>query len=339
MHDDASPVEVDNRWELYKILGDKLRLRVLAAAAEEELAIGEIADALGESQPNISRHVASLRALGLLADRKQGTRVLVRVPEALQRDAVINDALATGRVLLEQAGGVERIASIVARRDVAGREFFARDEPSPQLEPSLAEELPAYLAALSALMPRRSRAMDAGTGDGRLLDALAPIFDEVIAFDREPARLARAERRVAAAGYRNVTLVEADLHDPASAARLRALGPADAVFASRVLHHAPRPAETVAHIAELVAPGGALIVLDYAAHDDELMRESQADLWLGFSPDELAGFMRAAGLSDVAVRELPAAFRGAGPDRHLSWQVVSARRPEHSEAPLTATSR
>jgi ArsR family transcriptional regulator len=329
-------VELDNRWELYKILGDKLRLRVLAAAAEEELAIGEIAEALGESQPNISRHVASLRALGLLADRKQGTRVLVRVPEALQRDAVVNDALATGRTLLEQAG-VERIASIVARRDVAGREFFARQESSP-LEPTLAEELPAYLAALSALMPRRSRAIDAGTGDGRLLDALAPIFDEVIAFDREPARLARAEQRVAAAGYTNVTLVEADLHDPASAARLRGLGSADAVFASRVLHHAPRPAETVAHIAELVAPGGALVVLDYAPHDDEQMRESQADLWLGFTPDELAGFMRAAGLTHVATRELPAAFRGAGPDRHLSWQVVSARRPQHSEAPFMAAS-
>lgn len=322
-------VEGDNRWELYKILGDRLRLRVLAAAAEEELAIGELAEVLAESQPNVSRHVTALRSLGVLEDRKQGTRVLVQVPAALRCDAVIADALATGRALLERDGVLERIALIVQRRDAPAREFFARDALDPSGEPGgeLAQELPAYLAALSVLMPRRARAIDAGTGDGRLLDALAPLFDEVIALDREPARLARAERRVAAAGYPNVRLVQADLHDAADTERLRAFGPADAVLASRVLHHAPRPGETIAHLARLLAPGGALVVLDYVAHDDDQMREAQADLWLGFTPEELAGFLRDAGLCDVQARELPAAFRGGGPDRHLAWQVVSGRRP------------
>jgi len=321
--------EADNRWELYKVLGDRLRLRVLAAAAEDELAIGELAEALGESQPNISRHVAALRGLGLLTDRKQGTRVLVQVPAQLKRDAVVIDALATGRALLEPDGTLERIAFIVQRRDAMTREFFSREPLDGKSEPGggPAEELPAYLAALSVLMPRRQRAIDAGTGDGRLLDALAPLFDEVIAFDREPARLARAERRVSASGYSNVKLVQADLHDAADTERLRAFGLADAVFASRVLHHAPRPAETVERVARLLAPGGALVVLDYVAHDDDQMREGQADLWLGFTREELSGFLRSAGLCDVQARELPAAFRGEGPDRHLTWQVVSGRMP------------
>lgn len=321
--------EADNRWELYKVLGDRLRLRVLAAAAQEELAIGELAEALGESQPNISRHVTALRSLGLLTDRKQGTRVLVQVPAALRRDAVVIDALATGRALLEPDGTLERIALIVQRRDALAREFFAREPADSTGEPGsgIAEELPAYLSALSVLMPHRHRAIDAGTGDGRLLDALAPLFDEVIALDREPARLARAERRVAAAGYQNVRLVQADLHEAADTERLRAFGPADVVFASRVLHHAPRPADTVSHVAGLLAPGGALVVLDYVAHDDDQMRDAQADLWLGFTPEELTGFLRDAGLCDVQARDLPAAFRGGGPDRHLTWQVVSGRKP------------
>jgi ArsR family transcriptional regulator len=251
------------------------------------------------------------------------------VPAQLRRDAVVIDALATGRALLEPDGTLERIAFIVQRRDAMAREFFSRDSEEPGGGP--AEELPAYLAALSVLMPRKQRAIDAGTGDGRLLDALAPLFDEVIAFDREPARLVRAERRVSAAGYSNVKLVQADLHDAADTERLRAFGLADAVFASRVLHHAPRPAETVERVARLLAPGGALVVLDYAAHDDDQMREGQADLWLGFSPDELSGFLRQAGLCDVRARELPPAFRGEGPDRHLTWQVVSGRMPPCSE--------
>jgi ArsR family transcriptional regulator len=317
--------DTDNRWELYRILGDRLRLRVLAAAAEEELAIGELADALGESQPNISRQVAPLRALGLLSDRKQGTRVLVRVPESQRRDPVVRDALVTGRALLEPEGVLERIATIIARRDAAGREFFARPDPAPSS--GLADELPAYLSALSVLLPRRRRAVDAGTGDGRLLDALAPLFDEVVALDREPERLARAEQRVAAGGYTNVTLIRADLHDAQDTERLRSLGLADAVFASRVLHHAPRPVETVAHVAGLVSPGGVLVVLDYLPHEDEHMREEQADLWLGFEPEELTGYLQAAGLVDIHARPLPSAFRGGGPDRHLAWQVVTGRRP------------
>ena len=69
-----------------------------------------------------------------------------------------------------------------------------------------------------------------------------------------------------------------------------------------------------------------MIILDYAAHDDESMREQQADLWLGFTSEELERLARAAGLTDVQVSPVPAAFCGSGPDRHLTWQVFCARR-------------
>ena len=49
-----------SRWELYRVLAEPVRLRLLALAAEEELAIGELAGLLSESQPNVSRHVAPL---------------------------------------------------------------------------------------------------------------------------------------------------------------------------------------------------------------------------------------------------------------------------------------
>ena len=68
------------------------------------------------------------------------------------------------------------------------------------------------------------------------------------------------------------------------------------------------------------------MIIDYEPHDDESMREEQADLWLGFSHQELRRFALGAGLTDVQVQRVPAAFRGSGPDRHLSWQLCSARR-------------
>src|ERR671923_181114 len=66
---------------------------------------------------------------------------------------------------------------------------------------------------------------------------------------------------------------------------------ADAVFASRLLHHAPRAAVFMKQLADLVRPGGALVVIDYARHDDESMRD-QADVWLGFEPAELKKLAR-----------------------------------------------
>ena len=82
----------------------------------------------------------------------------------------------------------------------------------------------------------------------------------------------------------------------------------------------------VTQLASLCAQGGALVVVDYARHDDESMR-AQADVWLGFEPAELRGFARAAGLEDARVTKIPGAFCGDGPDKHLPWQVMVARRP------------
>jgi len=305
---------------------------LLAATAQEELTIGELAELVGESQPNVSRHVALLRKLDLLAERKQGTRVLVRLADATRGDAVVSDALAAGRALCEREGTLERIALLIKRRDAPAREFFAR--PSREHgQPSHPEELAAYLMAIAPLIQPHELAVDVGTGEGRLLEVLAPLFDQVIGVDREPAQLERAAERIRVRGYRNVELLTGDLLSGSVHALVERLGLADAVFASRVLHHAPRPAEAMARLAALARAGGAVIVLDYVAHDDESMRDQQADLWLGFSAEELARFAASAGLVDPRVSVIPKGFRGEGPDRHLTWQVFSARRADATPAP------
>lgn len=311
-----------SRWELYRVLSEPLRLRLLALAAEEELSIGELAELLGESQPNVSRHATALRQAGLLADRREGTRTLVRLPTEAARDAVVADALASGRALCEKDGSLGRVAAVVEAREAASREFFSRPG-KPRID-ALPAEMGAYLAALAPLLPRRGLALDAGTGDGRLLDVLAPVYDRVVAFDRSDAQLSRARERMAARGYENVTLVAGELDSKELRKAVGSAG-ADAVFASRVLHHAPQPARAVAQLASLCAPGGALVVLDYAKHQDDSMRD-QADVWLGFDPSELRRFARAAGLEEPRVTKIPPPYRGDGPDRHLPWQVMIATK-------------
>lgn len=317
--------EADNRLELYRVLSDPSRLKLMAAASIEELAIGELADLLGESQPTVSRQVAPLRRLGLLDERRQGTRVLVRLRADAISDPVVADAVGSGRALCAPDRILERVADVVRRREAATREFFARAAARPD-DTVFPSELPAYLRMVALVTGPRDLAIDVGTGDGRLLEVLAPSFRRVVAIDREQARLDRAAERLRRRGYDNVELVQGDLADDGFLAGLADRGRADAVFASRILHHAPRPAEAVQRMARLVADAGSLVVLDYTPHEDERMRSEQADEWLGFSAEELTDFARGAGLGDVRVENMSAALRGAGPDAHLSWQLCVARR-------------
>lgn len=319
----AQAAPPDARWQLYRLLSDPFRLRLLALAAEEELALGELADLLGESQPNLSRHAAPLRKAGLLSERRQGTRTLVRLDAAAKQDVVVCDALSAGQRLCEKDGSLARVATIVRERDQKAREFFARP-PRPDEPLLLAPELPVYIAALASLLEHRALVVDAGTGDGALLDVLAPAFERVIALDRSAAQLARAERRVLARGYDNVALYKAEIGDKEVR---RAVGKgADVVVAARVLHHAPLPRETLKSLALLMRPGGHLLLLDYARHSDEALRDAQADVWMGFERRELSEFAEAAGLEDVAVRELPRGLFQNGVDGHLSWLLLSGKR-------------
>lgn len=328
------------RWELYRLLSEPIRLRLLALAAAEELSVGELTELLGEGQPNVSRHASVLRQAGLLSERKEGTRVLVRLVEGAANDPVVADALSAGRALCENDGSLRRVPRVVRARDAASRAFFAKKQDEDVV--ALPPEIGTYLAALAPLVPQRRLAVDAGTGDGGLLEVLARVFHRVVAFDREDRQLRRAASRISRRGLSNVELVRGEVGSADVRKLVHARGGADAVFASRILHHAPKPALVVETLADLVAPGGALVVLDYAKHDDEAMR-AQADLWLGFEPFELRRFALAAGLDDVHVTELPpfgdAHAHATPPDAHLPWQVMIARRAQNSGKKTSKTPR
>ncbi len=325
------------RWELYRVLGEPFRLRLLGLAAEDELSVGELAELLHESQPNVSKHVTALRRAGLLSDRKQGTRVFVRLAEGAAADAVVADALHAGRLLCEEDGSLGRVAQVLRMRDHAARELFAGLSGEDELEKGeLPSELPAYLVALAPLFSNRALAVDAGTGDGRLLDVLAPIFERVVGVDRSSARLARAAERIAQRGFSHVELFEGEVDEEAIRCRVSELGGADLVFASRILHHAPQPKKLLANLAILARPGGAIVVLDYQSHEDERLREQQADLWLGFAEHELLKMANDAGLVCANVCVVPPGLRGKGPDAHVGWQVLVARRPEDDRSRVHA---
>jgi ubiquinone/menaquinone biosynthesis C-methylase UbiE len=181
--------------------------------------------------------------------------------------------------------------------------------------------------------------VDVGTGDGLLLDVLAPLYERVIAVDRSRAQLARVAERVAARGFHHVSLYPGSYDDTALLERVDAAGGADLVFAGRTLHHASRPAQAVQSFARLMKKGGHLVVLDYLPHEQDAMRAEAGDVWLGFPLEELRAHFATAGLEAVGEAAIPDVFHPAGPDASLSWHAWVARKPTATRiTPLTRIS-
>jgi DNA-binding transcriptional ArsR family regulator len=66
----------------FHALSDPNRLRILdQLRVREEASVGELADALGATQQNVSKHLAALRDEGFVARRKQGTSSLYRISD------------------------------------------------------------------------------------------------------------------------------------------------------------------------------------------------------------------------------------------------------------------
>jgi ArsR family transcriptional regulator len=317
------------RWELYRLLGEPSRLRLIGLTSEDELSIGELAELAGEAQPNVSKHLKQLREAGIVIVRRQGTRALARLTPDLDGDPLLTDAVQAGRKLCIEDGSLARVAQVIRARDERTRAFFA--QPADDTATPPVAEWSAYLTALRALMPHRGLAVDMGTGDGALVELLAPLFDRVIAVDRSEEQLKTAARRLSSRRYDHVELIQADYEDPCVFSRVQEHGGADAVLAVRLLHHAPRPQKLVSLLASLARPGGRVLVIDYCAHQDEGMHDRQADLWLGFEAAELIGFARTARLINPEVFVIPAARYGPGPDAHLQWQVLAAQRDPSQE--------
>src|SRR5579872_2191647 len=120
--------EPSARADLFRVLGDEDRLRLLALCAAEELTVGELATLLDESQPQVTRKSQPLREVGLLTARKDGTRTLLRAEPQVASDPVVRAALEAGRALCEKDGSLAEVPALVAQREETSRRLFAHAE-------------------------------------------------------------------------------------------------------------------------------------------------------------------------------------------------------------------
>jgi ArsR family transcriptional regulator len=79
---------------------------------------------------------------------------------------------------------------------------------------------------------------------------------------------------------------------------------ADNIIIHQVLHYAHSPAVAIAEAARVLAPGGSLLVVDFAAHEREELRTSDAHIRLGFDDTVMADWFAAAGLQMDRIQHL-----------------------------------
>jgi len=299
------------RWQLYRLLSEPIRLRLLALAEQAELTLGELSELLAEAPPNVSRHATQLRQAGLLTERRQGTRTFLRLSESALADAVVVDALEAGRALCQRDQSLLGIASILQAREA--REL-ATSQAALESEDTL-QITGAYRRKLSALreaLRGHELSVLADVGEGSWLDVLAPLYRRVIALAQDDTQLGRVSQRIARNGEDNVSLLPWRVGDPAPEDWLGA--GADLVVVPGVQFSTQRVAPLLRALSPWLRSGGRLLMLE-----DSLERGA-ARVARGAVSSELSAAFTGAGLERVRVCALTSAWQPPGA---ASWTDVA----------------
>ncbi len=288
----SSPgLDIGELTAVYKLLGDETRLRVLSLLRGHELAVGEIQKILGTGQSTLSSQLALLKEQNLVASRKEGQKVFYRLPHpgpgTSRKLAIVLGALDAAESARWRARDERLLKKILAERFESARAFFNRNDPEAvQNLTSPGQTWQALAEGVIALLSGK-RIVDLGCGNGRLARRFAASGNAVTGVDssEEQIRLARAESSGDNPAYLLRPMETTGLPDASF----------DAAVLSQSLHHAADPAGAIREAHRLLAPGGRLLILDLLAHEEDWMRTRFGDFWLGFSEEDLRGWMTAAG--------------------------------------------
>ncbi|MCB4771131.1 metalloregulator ArsR/SmtB family transcription factor [Ancylobacter sp. Lp-2] len=320
----ASPLSFASLLDGLKAAGEDTRLRLLALLGEGELTVSELTEILGQSQPRISRHLKLLAEAGLVERFREASWVFYRraaeTPAAALNDALLALMAPDDDILLRDH---ERLEAVRAARAAHAQAYFRAHAhewdalrrlhaPDEQVEEAILEALQGIeIASL----------LDLGTGTGRILELFAPRIERGVGIDLSSDMLAVARANLERAGARNCTVRQGDIYSLAL--------PRDAfdvVIVHQVLHFLEDAPRALKEAARVLKPGGHLLVVDFAPHDLEFLREAHAHRRLGFAPEVVEHWLSQAGL-------VPRSHRPLAPqaDGKLTVSLWLARDPRATQ--------
>lgn len=296
---------------IFRALADPTRLRIMRLLADIELAVGELAQVLGQSQPRVSRHVGILHEAGLIERRREGSWTFVR--QGISENAPQRFEVAVAVLLASAEGGDaifaarcaedrRHLAAIRESREQSADEFFARHARDWDDLRALLGSAESFDKAIRNVLAGKSlgRVLDIGTGTGRIAELLAGEVERVVALDRSTEMLRVARARLQRLPFESWELVQGDLNalpfEPASF---------DAVIFHQVLHYVPDPAAALKEAAHVCRPGGLILIADLAQHEREELRNRFAHVRLGFTDEQMLGLLSEAGFNPETPLTVP----------------------------------
>ncbi|MEO6433262.1 MAG: metalloregulator ArsR/SmtB family transcription factor [Sphingomicrobium sp.] len=286
----------------FQALADPTRLRILALLRQMELSVGELALVLGQSQPRVSRHLKILADAGVLKRRKEGSWVFLTLGEPGQVEPLFGliDGWSDRATEALFAADAQRLDAVRAERaDAANRYFAAHAGVWDQIRSLHVAESQVEDAIDDVLGAHElGRLVDIGTGTGRMIELFGPRAVEAIGIDRSSEMLRLARVKLEAAGIPS-SLRQGDMY-----ALPLGDGAADSIIVHQVLHYAHSPAAAIAEAARVLATGGILLIVDFAAHGREELRATDAHIRLGFEDRAMADWFAGAGLELDHVQHL-----------------------------------
>ena len=297
-----------------KAIAEPTRLRILALLAYGELTVKDLTRILAQSQPRISRHLRLLGEARLIERAPEGSWVYFRLAHAGERGALARLVLD----IVDRADPVlvrdrRRAEALRADRESAAQAYFAAhaaDWDSIRALYVAEAEVEAALIKVLGAGPF-DLLLDLGTGTGRMLQLFSGRYRRGLGIDLSPAMLTYARSKLERAGMANVQVRQGDIYDLALPDQA-----ANAIVMHQVLHFLSDPQRAVREAARVLAPAGRLLIVDFAPHDLEFLREQFAHERLGFADAQLIQWLSEAGLMLLDRCSLtPARFDRAAPGR------------------------
>jgi ubiquinone/menaquinone biosynthesis C-methylase UbiE/DNA-binding transcriptional ArsR family regulator len=276
-----------------KAAAEPTRLRILALLAADELNVKDLTRILGQSQPRLSRHLKLLAEAGLVERAREGSWVYFRLPLAADNLAhtLLRGLDVRDPVLLRDR---QRLEAVKREREAMAQDYFEKHAGEwDQIRTLHVAEADVEAAMRAALGDAPiDLLVDIGTGTGRILELFADRYMRGLGFDLSTAMLAYARPKLAKAGIPHAQVRQGDIYDLPLAD-----SSAGAVVMHQILHYLSDPPRAVAEAARLVAPGGQLLIVDFAPHDNDFLRETQRHERLGFETATVSQWLADAGLT------------------------------------------
>ena len=311
-----------------KAAAESTRLRLLALFTKGELTVTEVTQILRQSQPRVSRHLKLMSEAGLIERIKEGSWVFYRLAEEGAARTIaqkLSELLPWDDAVLKR--DLERLEDVRRQRQDNAQSYFASN--AAQWDRLRALHIPEELvegALLDLIGPSQVPAyLDLGTGTGRILELVSSRASRAVGVDLNAEMLSLARARIERAALNHVQVRRGDLFQLPYGERSF-----DLITLHQVLHYLEDPSAAVVEAARVLKPGGKLVIVDFAPHALEFLRDDHQHRRLGFADKEVTQWCKAAGLSLSATRAFPP--RGASGLTVVVWLAVAPAIPKRKTA-------